>query len=214
MKRWRLLSVLAVLVVLIAAAAAYALSTSGPFLPRTEKWATGTCTKSLLSSVPNVADNEKIALCYSYLKLREDDTSLSSLQSQVTGLEGSVAGLKTTAGNLEKEVTTLKEEGHSGPPPPVDFVFFTNEVTELSPTFDAKNYTHVLFSSTCGPEGAEQFLRVEVSPDESHWVTQTKFKCGSETPHEPLPTAGRYYRLSDPEGIFLDSLFVTGRFSN
>jgi hypothetical protein len=214
MKRWRLLSVLAVLVVLIAAAAAYALSTSGPFLPRTEKWATSTCTKSLLNSVPNVEDNEKIALCYSYLKLKEDDTSLTSLQSQVTGLEGSVAGLKTTAGNLEKEVTTLKEEGHGGPPPPEDFIFFTDETTLTSPVFDAKNYTHVVFTSSCGPPGLEVPLKVEVSPDQTHWVTQTTFKCGPGTPPGALPTAGRYYRMTDEEGLALSELFVLGRFSN
>jgi hypothetical protein len=210
MKRWRVLVSITVPAVLIAAVAAYAL-TSGEFLPRSEKWAKTACTKTLLKSVSDEQNNEKITLCYAFLKLKDDNAALAALGAQVGGIESGVAALKTTVGNLEKEVAALKKEG--GAPAPQDFIFFTNELSETSPTFDAKNYTHVLFSSTCGPPGAEIELRVEASPDESHWITQTSFKCGSETPHEPLPTAGRYYRLTAEVPLGLSSLFVEGRFS-
>lgn len=214
MTRGRWLVGIAVAAVLIAAGAAYALSTSGPFLPRTEKWAKGACTKSLLETAPTVADNEKIALCYSFLKLKEDDTTIAGLTTQLTTLEGTVASLKTATSNLEKEVTALKEEGHGGPPAPEDFVFFqeTNAFEEISPVFDAKNYTHVVFTSgTCEPVDAP--LRVEVSPDDSHWLTVARFKC-NEPPHEAMPTAGRYYRVIDEEYFAVASIFVLGRFSD
>jgi hypothetical protein len=210
MTRRRALAVGSVLVTLSVVAAAYAQST-GEFLPRGEKWANGVCRGSLLKSPLTLENNEKIALCYSFLRVKEDNATVASLTAQSAALETGVAGLKTATANLEKEVAALKE-GHGAPTQ--DFTFFTNELSETSPTFDAKSFTHVLFSSSCGPPGAEIFIRVETSPDESHWAVQTKFKCGSEPPPQPLPTAGRYYRLIAEEPLGLSSLFVMGQFSS
>jgi hypothetical protein len=35
-----------------------------------------------------------------------------------------------------------------------------------------------------------------------------------QVPHEPLPRAGRYYRLTAEEPLSLSSLFVMGHFTN
>ncbi len=171
--RWRTRSAVigaAIAAVLICAGVAFAL-TSADFEPRAAQWQETTCTGSLLTAKASAATNQKIATCFAVAKVKEQQTTISSLQASIAKLEASQT------------------------PAPLDFTFFQGAAVGksplVSPVLDAGKYKTITITS--GHSGGVSNVTLEVSNNQEFWLPARSVPSSQS---EALSVTGRYYRIT------------------
>jgi hypothetical protein len=167
-------------IVLATAGVAYAL-TSASFEPRAAAWDSSTCNEALLNGKASAANNQKIATCFAVEKVKEQQSTISSLQASVTKLESTQT------------------------PPPLDFTFFNGtqlvKSAVVSPTVDAGKYKTITVSA----QGAGSIL-LETSNDQSTWITAANLGTGVQS--SAFSVSGRYYRITASPGAGTSTVYA------
>jgi hypothetical protein len=95
-----------VLALIIGGGAVYAF-TSADFNTKTRSFISTSCNQALVSAKSTLANNEKATVCYNYFKSSEQDTQISSLQTNTSNLsdkstsqDSQISSLQTTTNNL------------------------------------------------------------------------------------------------------------------
>ena len=166
-RRWLMLGAI-VAVLLACAGVAYAV-TAADFQPRAEEWQGSTCNEALLKAKASAANNQKIATCYAVAKVKEQQATISSLQTSVAKLESTQM------------------------PPPLDFTFFNGGPLGsggTSPILDASKYKTLTLTT----RASGMSLSLEVSNDQSVWTVA--YTITATTQSEPFSITGHYYRIT------------------
>lgn len=161
-------------VTLLCAGVAYAL-TSASFEPRAAAWESSTCNEALLKAKESAATNQKIATCYAVAKAKEQQATITSLQTAVAKLESTQA------------------------PTAVDFTFFNgtaiNKSPVVSPVVDAGRYKTITVTVQAPSAGS---VLLETSNDQATWITARTLSTSTQS--EALYVTGRYYRITASPG--------------
>jgi hypothetical protein len=165
---------------LATAGIAYAL-TSASFEPRAAAWESSTCNEALLNGKATAANNQKIATCFAVEKVKEQQSTISSLQASVTKLESAQT------------------------PPPLDFTFFNGvqlvKSPVVSPVVDAGKYKTITVSA----QGAGSII-LETSGDQTTWITAANLGTGAQS--TALSVSGRYYRIVASPGAGASTVYA------
>jgi len=170
-RRYLLLGVVAA-VLFATAGVAYAL-TSADFEPRAASWESSSCNETLLKAKETAANNQKIATCFAVEKVKEQQATISGLQTSITKLESTQT------------------------PPPLDFTFFAltpvaKGGTAVSPIVDAGKYKTLTLTAT--ERGPVSVFRLEVSNNQELWIPA--LEIGGGVQNDALPITARYYRIT------------------
>ena len=183
--RWMLFGTVAV-TLLVCAGVAYAL-TSADFEPRASEWQGSTCNEGLLTAKASAATNQKIATCFAVAKVKEQQSTIASLQASV--------------GKLEATQTA----------PPLDFTFFNAVQTVkgaiVSPVVDASKYKTITVTAS----GGATFV-LEVSNDQTSWLTARTL--ANPPVSEAVPVSGHYYRMTANPGAGASTVNAVGHLTN
>lgn len=182
----------------------------------------GTRVDLLETSVNNLPDySSSIATLDSRVSSLETTVSglpdISQLQSDSSSHTVSINELSSQLTSLGNRVTALES---AQPAQPIDFEFFAGPIPtpldgEISPTFDANDYTQVNVSYKCTV--GEAAIWISTSTDEVNWTgyniaDPTKCKNGGTL---TLPLGARYVRFSMGSTTNPSlSVNLTGRFYN
>lgn len=178
-RRLMLVGVVAAML-LATAGVAYAL-TSASFEPRAAAWESSVCNETLLKAKESAANNQKIATCFAVAKVKEQASTISSLQTSVAKLESAQT------------------------PPPLDFTFFNGvqlvKSPVVSPTVDAGKYKTL----TVTAQGAGT-ITLETSNDQSTWITAANLGTGVQS--SAFSVSGRYYRITASPGAGASTVYA------